>query len=616
MRAADDALRARHAGRVSAVRRTPASRRDGRVVVRACCSRCRRCSSSTAGWRGRTRSRCCSAGSRTPRSSAICERTRRGARGGAALLRGLLRRWRRGCIRSSGRSSLAPFVWAFMRLRRVRGAATRRRHSRALAIWRSPTGARDRRARAAARCSRNPQSLRGKSGIDVPNVETLIGVVVRVARHAVTAPWSCCAWRLRRWRRARRLAARCRRREPACSASRSRSPRVVRDAPDVELQPDHRSHAICCPSCRCCCSRWRRAPCGSRTRVGVADAASRRGASALAMALPCVALAVHSPLAAMLRHPNPQTLHFVLPHSTFVPSKNPYLPYVGGHPAVAVLGDVSRSAAGQRAHRGRAVLLRKLRLGRAALGATGRQAVVPGYLTGLCVERALRRDAAGRAFRFAQCRASRRRRGAGGAAAIDYVVWQKPYRATSRKARRVDRRGHRACEAACATSSARRLRGRAARSRFRIPRDTPRPMLLGKRIIVVMPAYNAGTHARGDVARAAARHRRRGHRRRRRQRRRHGRGRAPARASTSSCTRTTRATAATRRPATREALARGADIVVMVHPDYQYTPRLVPAMAGMIASGIYDMVLGSRILGGGALRRRHAALEVRRQPRC
>jgi len=52
----------------------------------------------------------------------------------------------------------------------------------------------------------------------------------------------------------------------------------------------------------------------------------------------------------------------------------------------------------------------------------------------------------------------------------------------------------------------------------------------------------------------------------------------------------------------REALAAGADIVVMVHADYQYTPSLVPAMAGMIASGVYDMVLGSRILGTGALK--------------
>ena len=49
------------------------------------------------------------------------------------------------------------------------------------------------------------------------------------------------------------------------------------------------------------------------------------------------------------------------------------------------------------------------------------------------------------------------------------------------------------------------------------------------------------------------------------------------------------------------ALARGADIVVMLHPDYQYSPRLVPAMASMIASGEFDVVLGSRILGRGAL---------------
>jgi glycosyltransferase involved in cell wall biosynthesis len=49
------------------------------------------------------------------------------------------------------------------------------------------------------------------------------------------------------------------------------------------------------------------------------------------------------------------------------------------------------------------------------------------------------------------------------------------------------------------------------------------------------------------------------------------------------------------------ALARQADIVVMLHPDYQYAPRLVTAMASMIASQEYDVVLGSRILGGGAL---------------
>lgn len=49
------------------------------------------------------------------------------------------------------------------------------------------------------------------------------------------------------------------------------------------------------------------------------------------------------------------------------------------------------------------------------------------------------------------------------------------------------------------------------------------------------------------------------------------------------------------------ALARGADVVVMLHPDYQYSPRLVRAMASMIASGHYDVVFGSRMLGRGAL---------------
>lgn len=51
-----------------------------------------------------------------------------------------------------------------------------------------------------------------------------------------------------------------------------------------------------------------------------------------------------------------------------------------------------------------------------------------------------------------------------------------------------------------------------------------------------------------------------------------------------------------------EALRLGANIIVMVHPDYQYSPRLVTAMASMIASGHYDIVLGSRILGGMALK--------------
>lgn len=51
----------------------------------------------------------------------------------------------------------------------------------------------------------------------------------------------------------------------------------------------------------------------------------------------------------------------------------------------------------------------------------------------------------------------------------------------------------------------------------------------------------------------------------------------------------------------RLALESGGDIIIMVHPDYQYTPKLIPAMASMIGNGLYHCVLGSRILGGYAL---------------
>jgi glycosyltransferase involved in cell wall biosynthesis len=51
----------------------------------------------------------------------------------------------------------------------------------------------------------------------------------------------------------------------------------------------------------------------------------------------------------------------------------------------------------------------------------------------------------------------------------------------------------------------------------------------------------------------------------------------------------------------RLAMDAGADIVVMIHPDYQYTPKLIPAMVSMIGNGLYPCVLGSRILGGYAL---------------
>ena len=73
-------------------------------------------------------------------------------------------------------------------------------------------------------------------------------------------------------------------------------------------------------------------------------------------------------------------------------------------------------------------------------------------------------------------------------------------------------------------------------------------------------------------------------------------------ADASSFTRRTAATAATRRPATATPSTRGADIVVMIHPDYQYDARVIPHAVGIIELGICDVVLGSRdpLPAGGA----------------
>ena len=125
-------------------------------------------------------------------------------------------------------------------------------------------------------------------------------------------------------------------------------------------------------------------------------------------------------------------------------------------------------------------------------------------------------------------------------------------------------------------------------------------MLLGKRIAVVLPAYNAAATLRRtfteipldivddviltddasrdetvSVARALGIH--------------------------TLCHARNRGYGGNQKTCYRVALERGADIVVMLHPDYQYAPQLVTAMASMIVSGEYDAVLASRILGRGAL---------------
>ncbi len=125
-------------------------------------------------------------------------------------------------------------------------------------------------------------------------------------------------------------------------------------------------------------------------------------------------------------------------------------------------------------------------------------------------------------------------------------------------------------------------------------------MINGKRIVVVLPAYNAAKtlettvgeipavadecilvddHSRDDTAAMARRL-----------------------GLTVEIHKQNRGYGGNQKTCYAKALAHGADVVVMLHPDYQYTPLLVTPLATMVAYGVYDLALGSRILGGGALR--------------
>jgi len=128
-------------------------------------------------------------------------------------------------------------------------------------------------------------------------------------------------------------------------------------------------------------------------------------------------------------------------------------------------------------------------------------------------------------------------------------------------------------------------------------------MLLGQKIVVVMPAYNAARTLRQTYDEVMA----------------HGivdrvilvddasKDETAAMARTLPSVQVevhsrNRGYGANQKTCYRLALAADADIVIMIHPDYQYTPALIPAMASLVASKLYPCVLGSRILGGGALR--------------
>ena len=140
-------------------------------------------------------------------------------------------------------------------------------------------------------------------------------------------------------------------------------------------------------------------------------------------------------------------------------------------------------------------------------------------------------------------------------------------------------------------------------------------MLHGKKIVVVMPAYRAEKTLEACYPRHSARHRRPRAAGRRCERRRDARRRAAARHRRPSAIRINLGYGANQKTCYAEALRAGADIVVMLHPDYQYEPRLITAMASH--GRLRRVRRGARLAHArqDRARRRHAALQVRREPR-
>jgi hypothetical protein len=156
----------------------------------------------------------------------------------------------------------------------------------------------------------------------------------------------------------------------------------------------------------------------------------RRALAAGIAALPVIALAVQSPLAPMLRHPNAQTVHLVY-HVDFRPEKNPFLPYIEAIPLSPFWGSLSVQPAGSLRIAAAPFHFESYNWDAPRWERVSGQTVLPGYLTGLCVDKRAGEVPQDPAFRFrnavhlADYTSLERQR-------IDYVVWQKPYVQTSR----------------------------------------------------------------------------------------------------------------------------------------------------------------------------------------
>ncbi len=335
---------------------------------------------------------------------------------------GAVRRWRRCCGDSSQLRARAP---------------TQRRRRLAALARRSPlaTGALDRRARAAAAARASAVARRQRRSPTIPDAQTLAGVWYAWLGTPSHGRGHRSAWRSPPLAR-RSSGARCPWREPALLGVVLTFALVARHRPDVEPIPVTLArYLLPFASAAAACGRgWRGR--GWPRRVAIAADASRARAGARcdgAAVRRCSRLAIAARAAAA----PPEFADAASRQSTSTsgPTHNPYVPQFEATPLSPFWAGLARNPRRQRAHRRRAVLLRELRLGRAALGATEQADGAAGLS-----HRAVRRPRA-----MARCRATPRFRFANAvhladaaalaAKRIDYVVVAKAVRAERRRAR-------------------------------------------------------------------------------------------------------------------------------------------------------------------------------------
>ena len=170
-----------------------------------------------------------------------------------------------------------------------------------------------------------------------------------------------------------------------------------------------RSRAICCRSSRCCCSPWPTARSRPHAAFATPSAGARRALRSGWRRCPAPRWRSSRRFRPMLRYPSTQTAGLVY-YMDFRPAKNPFLPVHRRHPAVAVLAQPCRAPAGSLRIAAAPFYFESYNWDAARWERVSRQSVLPGYLTGLCVDQRAGEVPQSPMFRLPQCGTSRRRR--------------------------------------------------------------------------------------------------------------------------------------------------------------------------------------------------------------